>query len=158
MSFRSSERVRPGATNLKFSGQLTGSFRSASRQPSTETRYRTSFLISNRVPVSTGVAASWETANSVWEIMLRSVSAGSRKERSSLMTGISGYSSALMPRMVNWAPPLRMMVSSLSSVVRERVPAGIRLMISPKSRAFRMISPSSRESTSISLVMPSSRL
>ena len=142
----------------KSSSPSTGSRRSAKRQPSTETRWRKPPFFSKRAPVSTGVFISWETAKRVWEIMLRRVSAGSRKERSSLTSGISGYSSALMPRMVNCAPPLLMTVSSFSSDATETEPSGILFKISPKRRALSRISPFSADCTSISLVIPSSKL
>ena len=157
-SFINSERVLPGTMNLKSSSQPAASFRSASRRPSTDTSVKTPSFPSNSVPVRAGKEVSWETAKIVSEIMLRKRALSIVKLCSGAIFGIEGYSSALMPTILNWALPPLISVISLSSTAIRSIPWGIRLMISLKSLALKIISPFSVPVTGTVLVIPSSVL
>ncbi len=86
--------------------------------------------------------------------MLFSTEEGSVRPASPLMRGSSGYSSAAMPATENFASPLRISASCLSSVSNRTVSPGSLRTMSPNRRAPITTLPFSATCASISVVMP----
>ena len=157
-----SPRIRPSSLR-DFSGIIIecssksfsiGVLHIASRNPSSATIVSPLFLISSRQPVKIGLFSLTATANPVLLIISFKIFAGILIEYSLSTIGKSGNSSAAMPAISNFAPPLFIRVWLLSFVSMLTLPAASERTIPPSIFAFITISPGCITSASTTASIP----